>query len=393
MFPLDVIRDASNLGAVGDARLERSGGYVALGPISSMFDAMTLFTVGQIIAFTLWAIGLYIVLRILWRKRGTSIIRELGYFAAAFATLLAVYAAAILMPRPMARLVIPRSDVISIDFHAHTEHSHDGRDGWSAEKVRDWHTASGYTVAYITDHRTLEGVREGIALDSAFAGQGGTVLLPGIEVFFRGEHVNILNVGVKYRGVTTADYISVDENALILMSMIPGAEPVLIETIPGNLDQLTPAMGPGTQGVRAIEIVDGSPRGMSQTKRERARIVALADTFNLALVAGTDNHGWGKTAPGWTLMRIPGEWRGYSPDSLANMIDQIIRVAGRAGTKVVERTTADATSLHLAFAMPTVVWTVMRTLTSGERVAWVLWIWIPWALAFFARRRRLARTT
>jgi hypothetical protein len=56
---------------------------------------------------------------------------------------------------------------------------------------------------------------------------------------------------------------------------------------------------------------------MTQVKRDHDRIVRIADSLDLTLVAGSDNHGWGRTAPGWTLRRIPGMWRAYSPDSLA----------------------------------------------------------------------------
>src|SRR4051812_15249497 len=67
IFSADAIRNAVDYTAIGDARLDRGVGCVLLGPSSGMFDAMTLFTVGQIIAFTLWAMATYVVLRI-WRR-------------------------------------------------------------------------------------------------------------------------------------------------------------------------------------------------------------------------------------------------------------------------------------------------------------------------------------
>ena len=388
IFPAEPIRNAANFAPVPDARLDRALGYVILGPVSSLFDAMTLFSKEQIIGFTVWAIGLYIVARIVWR-RPVGITREAIYAVVAFVALLLVYGAAVIMPRPMARLVKTRNDVIAVDFHSHTERSHDGRPGWSARDVQDWHTAGGYDVAYITDHRTLQGAQEGIRLDSALVGQElRATILPGIEVFFHGEHINILNAGTRYRGITTPDLMSIADTALAYASMIPNAEPVLIETIPGNLDMVIPHSGPGSAGVRAIEIVAGSPRGMTQVKRDHDRIVTMADTLNLALVVGSDNHGWGKTAPGWTLLRIPGAWRTYTPEALANVIDEIIRKAGRYSTLPVERTTASASPIAIAFTMPVVVWTVMRTLSGGERIAWLFWMWIPVLAAWLTIRRK-----
>lgn len=389
MFSTDPVRSAENFSPVPDARLDRSVGYTLLGPLSAMFDAMTLFSKEQIIGFTLWAMGLYVVARVVRRYRHrVTWLRELVYAVVALATLLAIYGAAVILPRPMAKLVKTRTDVIAVDFHAHTENSHDGRPGWTARDVQDWYTAAGFDVVYITDHRTFDGALEGMRLDSAMVGQESkATILPGIEVFFHGEHVNVLNTPTRYRGLTTADFISINDTALAYASVIPGVEPILIETIPGNLDMIIPHTGPSTAGVRAIEIVAGSPRGMTQIKRDHARILRIADSLDLTLVAGSDNHGWGRTAAGWTLLRIPGQWRAYAPDSLANIIDDIIRQAGRRGSFVVERTTAGASPMALAFTMPVVAWTVLRTISPNERIAWLFWIWVPVLTAWLIRRR------
>ena len=71
----------------------------------------------------------------------------------------------------------------------------------------------------------------------------------------------------------------------------------------------------------AVEANDASPRGLRQSKRDRAQILALADSLDLALVAGSNNHGWGRTAAAWTLIRIPG-WQRMSPASLETAIER-----------------------------------------------------------------------
>ena len=114
LFSAPPIRNAVDFTAVPDARLERSLGYTLLGPVSSMFDAMTLFGKEQIIGFTLWAIGLYIVARLVWR-RPVGARREAIYGVVAFILLLVIYAAAVILPRPMAKLVKMRDDVIAVD--------------------------------------------------------------------------------------------------------------------------------------------------------------------------------------------------------------------------------------------------------------------------------------
>ena len=88
-----------------------------------------------LIGFTIWAIIVYIVWRVL-RRRPVGAVREAVYGVVAFVALLVVYALAVVMPRPMARLVKTRIDIIAADFHSHTRYSHDGRPGWSAPARR-----------------------------------------------------------------------------------------------------------------------------------------------------------------------------------------------------------------------------------------------------------------
>ena len=374
LFAADPLRDAVTLGTVGEARLSVTAGYVAIAPLSAVLDTITLLTVAQHIALLLWIIFVYIGWRIRPRRKPATPLRETGYAAALLGGILVTYAAAALLPRPMAALATSDDTVLSIDFHAHSKYSHDGRPAWTEDDVRDWHRASGYDVAYITDHATFEGAERGIASNPGQAGEG-TMLLQGLEAFFRGEHVNILDAGRRYKGLTTPDLKDVDDQSLSIAGIIPATTPVIIETIPGDLSKIPVKTTQGTVGVGAIEIVDGSPRGLSQTRRERARIVRLADSLNLALVVGSDNHGWGRAAPGWTLMRIPG-WRGMTTDSLSRRIEEVLRVGRRESTRNVERRIAGgATPIGLAFAAPVIVLRMLTTLSPDERVMWIVWVW------------------
>jgi hypothetical protein len=63
LMPAGAVRDAASLGPLADARLERSLGYAALGPDSSMCEEMTLFYGKHIFGVTVWAMVLNIVSR------------------------------------------------------------------------------------------------------------------------------------------------------------------------------------------------------------------------------------------------------------------------------------------------------------------------------------------
>ena len=389
-FAVDPIRDAVTFDAVGEATLAAPAGYLALAPFSTSLDTLTLLTVAQHVALILWVVAVFAGLRVRAARRdGTTLRREAVAAALLLLAIFVAYAAATMLPRPMAQLTTSDNEVIVVDFHSHTRFSHDGRSGWTEDDVRNWYHGAGFDAAYVTDHRTFEGAERAVASNPGQAGEQ-TMLLQGIEAFYKGEHVNVLSAGRRYKGLLDATLTDVDSEALALSSIIPATSPTLIETLPGRLDRLRSITAtPTSAGVAGIEIVDGSPRGLSQTRRERRRIVALADSLNLALVTGSDNHGFGFAAPAWTLMRIPG-WRGMRTDSLARRIEDIVRVGRRQSTRPVERTIANGTNpVALAFTAPLVVWRMFTTLSADERVAWILWIWVLFAVTRAASRIRV----
>jgi hypothetical protein len=382
-WAIDPIRDAATGQSVSaEATLERTAGYLLLAPVSAILDTLTLLSVRQHVALVLTLVVVWL-LWWWWTRRerdlavtpGRRVVRLVARVGTAVVLLVGLYAVGVLVPRPMAALRTSSPATLSVDFHAHTKYSHDGRWNWTPEDVRRWHRKSGYDVAYVSDHRTFEGAREGWANNPVQSGTE-TVLLPAIEAVWQGEHVNILDADRMYRGILDVPLRDVDSEALRLASLVPGNEPVLIETIPGNLSQAQKivAKGSGTAGVRAIELVDGAPRGLAQGRRERARILDIADSSNLALVAGSDHHGWGHTAPAWTLFVMPG-WRAAPPEELSRAIAATIRRGGRAATKVVERYVADTDrGIALPLTVPLVAWGMFRTLSLDERVVWLAWI-------------------
>ncbi len=381
------VRDAASLGDVPEAYLSRSFGYVALAPLSDVLDTLTLLSAQQHLALLCGVLVLFVAWRGLKAAYGGATWRgHLVSGAVLFVSLLAVYAAGALLPRPMAALEADDANIVRVDFHSHTDASHDGRQ--TVEQNRAWHRGAGFNVAYITDHASVAGAERGVANDPAVAGQDVT-LLQAIEVTWSGEHVGILGAQRTYTGLLTPNLRDVDVEGLRIGSMIPGREPVVIWHHPHRLDRLPLAVHPLTPGIRAIEVVNGAPADMGRVRRNRAAEVAMAQQNNLALTTGSDNHGWGRTAPGWTVMRIYG-WRGMSPDALAQRIEATLRAQGFGATRVVERRVADPGDrrLELAASIATVPARMLTTLSNDERIAWLIWTWAITGAVWFIRRRR-----
>jgi hypothetical protein len=392
-FAIEPIRDAVTGEQVAEAYLTRSPAYVALAPLSDVLDALTLMSRAQHIALVVAAFILWAFWRALLAWRRPVTVR--GHVVGASALLLGIlltYVALALLPRPMASLAVNDANIVRADFHSHTNASHDGRAGWDAESNRAWHRDGGYDVAYVTDHGSVAAAEKGMALNANPAGEG-TVLLQGIEVTWAGEHVNILGAERTYKGLLTPNGRDVDEQALRLASLIPNREPVVIWNHPRKITRLTAASGTGTPGVRGVEVTNGAPDSMDGVRRGHDAIVSLAREKSLTFVSGSDNHGWGRTAPNWTLLFIPG-WRGLAPDALASQIEVIVRKGGAEATRVIERETPRAlTSFATAATIVAVPVSMFRTMSNEERVAWLVWIWgIVLGQWLLRRRSRSAAT-
>jgi predicted metal-dependent phosphoesterase TrpH len=396
LFPVAPVHDAATFESITEVTLQRPLSYVLMAPVSDVLDTLTLLSLRQHIALLATVIVVYLVWWVCVGRDalrtvtpGRRALREAARIGVGVVVFVAVYAAVAVMPRPMAALE-PNPSLLAVDFHSHTRFSHDGRPDWTPEDVRAWHRDAGFNVAYVTDHRTFDGAREAWANNPALAGEGIS-LLPGIEVVWKGEHVNVLDADRLYHGLLTPTLRDVDDASLTLASTLVGNEPLLIETIPGDLSKIVAASGPGTPGVRAIEVVDGAPLGLGQSRRERARILRLSDSLNLALVAGSDHHGWGHTASAWTLIFVP-QWRSATPSQLSNGIANILRRGGKDATRVAERYVADTERpLALPFTVPLVAWGMLRSMSADERVAWMVWIVVIYAFWRVSRARRRAQ--
>ena len=387
-FAVQPVWDAATRLELTEAYLIRPLGYVAMAPLSDVLDMLTLLSARQHVALLVGAILLFAMSRVARAWRGPTTIRQHAIAVASFILgIILTYGAVATLPRPMAALVSDNANIVRADFHSHTAASHDGRPGWSAEKLRAWHRDGGYDVAWVTDHATVTAAEQGVAQNPRPAANGVS-LLQGIEVTWTGEHVAILGAQRAYKGLLTENLRDVDEQGLALASLIPGREPVVIWNHPRQLNRLPSAKGGVRAGVRAIEISNGAPDSMDGVREKRAAIAALAARDNLALTSGSDNHGWGRTAPNWTLLVIFG-WRGLAGDALSNEIENAIRQGGVGATKVVERRAADGSNAaSLVFTIVTAPWRMLTTLSSDERVAWLLWIWAVTAASWLLRRRR-----
>ena len=374
-FAAAPVVDAVTGEAVSDASFRLSPGYLALAPVMGVLDHLSLLTDRQHVAVLLGIAVAYLAVRVtgraLRRSPGKSLVREAGLGGAVVLAVLAVYAFGVLGMRPMVALESHDPDVVIVDFHSHTDSSHDGRPGFDADARREWHRSAGFDLAYLSDHDNLDTVAAVQRPNPDLAGEGLS-FLPGVEVRYRNQHVVVLGGADPNRG-------------------IPAGEkwPTLIQTIPNDLSRVPLPTRGKLGGVHAIELVDADPRGLRQSVEERDLILQIADSLDLTLVSGTNHHGWGRTAAAWNLIRVPG-WQHLRPQELGAEIEALVRGGRTDRIQIAERRrlrlyAPREPTLVEALTAPRLAVHILQSLTFAERLAWLPWIA---ACVFVVVRRR-----
>ena len=368
--------------------------YVAGAPLFGLWDTLSLAAASQHYAVVGGLAALYVLGRTLaalrrrlrrgagaGRSRLRGTVLETARAAGALLLLVAFYAGGALLSRPMTGIELADPDLLAVDFHSHTHHSHDGRrflGDFTAARNRAWHAAAGFHAAFVTDHYTWAGVVVALPRNPARAGDR-TVLLGAAELRLRDRHVNALGDSSRYAFALDEAGQRLQGDSLAAAYRRDARPPTILYALPGPLADVVAFSPAQPAGVVGIEINDGSPRGLEQSRGQRDAIAALADSLDLAVVAGTNLHGWGRTAPAWSVMRIPG-WRAMTPSGLAAAIEGKLHADRRSSVAVVERRMPhhDGSARSIAATLPTLLWEHFRMLAPAERVSWLAWI-VAWA--------------
>ncbi len=382
LFAVSPLRNAVT-GAPVAASLHLPAGYLLLAPLSDLFDEISLLSVRQHVALGVTILVAYVGVR-WWRRRRDprpSVWAELGGGAALAALVFALYAGVTRAPRPMASLAVDSAEQVVVDFHSHTNASHDVRRDFTLARNRDWHRDAGFDVAFVTDHVVPNADRH---LPPRLAAPAGRpVVLYGAERACHGSHLLLLGAGVRGAAPDCGDAA---EPELDGWEEAPGPSiaPVTILTLPDG----QPAQS-ARRGVQGMELVDAAPRGLNQLDRDRPAILQAAERSGLVLLAGSNNHGWGRTAAAWNVMTIPG-WRSMSADALESEI--LTRLAARSpdAVEVIQRrrVAAGGSAIQLGLTVPALATNTLLTMLPAERVSWLCWIWAAFALPWLVRQAR-----
>jgi hypothetical protein len=359
--------------------------YLVGGPLFSVWDGASMLSMTRLHGFLLGTGLLYL----LWRlarltrsgNRAFRPLRELGVLAASLTGFVLFLALGILWHRPMLALAGAGPDRVVVDFHSHTNVSHDVRgtlmSGFDVRANLAWHRRAGFDAVFVTDHNTIA---------PPAPADGLPLRCPGIEVSAWRAHIVLLGDTLPVdRDPYSRDWggltrlLAVSDYAYHARSV--ASLPEYEQNHWERLDSLVAA------GLDGFEIVNASPKANELSRARRDSVVALARRTGRFVVGVSDHHGWGATSMVWNLVPVPA-WR-TSPEALCGRI--LARLdQGPASVQIIERHRLRADSRWPSPLTPLgVVWETWRGMTGPLVLSWLLWIWgIRLALDARGRRRR-----
>lgn len=371
-FPMSPLADAVQGGPFEGASLSYPPGYVLSAPFSAAADLLTFSSASQAAAWLFWIAASYWLLLALRPAR--SLAAALAGWAAWLTAAAAFLCWGLLLPRPIASIVLQDPSAAAIDFHSHSSCSHDGRASFTPMENAAWHAAAGFRGAFLTDHNTDVCSRSG-------ASSAGTDSLHGIELSLHGAHIVAL---APRSDIPVARYQQGQPGLeAFLREAFPvyGAAPIL--SLPeywkhhrSDLAELA-AMASLPAG---IEVSNGAPKALQVQDEARPAALAFARARGMFASCATDNHGWGQAPFCWNILSLPGNGLMPAP-ALEGAVMAELSAGGADAVRVAERRRVRTADGWRAALDPFLgLWVLCRTLSPLLAASSLAWLWVLCAL-------------
>jgi hypothetical protein len=347
---------------------------MVLSPVYSLWDGVAMLSMSRLQGFLIGLALLYVAYRALRliRRRRLSLRDEGRAIVGAFAALAAFVAGGLISHRPMVKLVGREPGVVVVDFHSHTNASHDVRGTamgrFDTKKNLAWHRRAGFDAVFVTDHNTTAGL---VPTDEPVA------LCRGREVSAWRAHIVLLGGELdSVRGPYRRDWAGLRQ---LLADADTTYGALSVASLPeyernhwGRLDSLVEA------GLDGFEIVNASPKANELTRARRDTVIDLARRTGKFVVGVSDHHGWGATSMVWSIVEVS-NWRDR-PDRICSGIIDALRL-GFPAAIVVERHRLRPDAWWPSWLTPVgVVWETWRGMGWAMTGAWLMWIWALWVV-------------
>ena len=262
---------------------------------------------------------------------------------------------------PANTIINNHENIILVNTHCHSEHSHDGI--ISQEGLLKWHAYHGFNAFFITDHGHHEETMKAVKAQGDGALPQNPLIICG-EEFSGGNHMTLLGLNRNFNTKGLTDQQVVDSahqnNGVVIVAHWFDGER---KSIPYFLDL----------GVEGFEIANQG-YGLTYEKRIFDNIVNTCTSNGLLTVGAADYHGYGNACFVWNALNIPG-WHQMGYDQKRESVLNIFRQKSMSKIQVLLYN-----DRHV-FNRSQVLWSpfytsisYFRSLSIWQVLSWFIWL-------------------
>ncbi|MFC2123364.1 hypothetical protein ACFLU5_01030 [Bacteroidota bacterium] len=269
----------------------------------------------------------------------------------------------IFAPLPANTIVNNHENIILLNTHCHSEHSHDGI--ISQEDQHEWHSFNGFDAFFITDHNHHERTLEAVTKQKNGDIPPHPLIICG-EEFSGGNHMTLLGLKRNFitRGLTdqqVVDSAHGDNGIVIVAHWFDGER----KSIPYFLDLNVDGFEIANQGY-----------GLKYDQKIFDNIVNTCNENELMMVGAVDYHGYGRTCFVWNAIEIPG-WHQMDYDQKRESILEVLRRKDMNKLQVLLYNDRQVFKRNRIFMSPVhTLCSYFRTLGFWQVLSWLIWLFI-----------------
>lgn len=311
----------------------------------------------QLISWIGWLGASFLVAGILRRKTFFEVLKHTAFAWLAFLTVVVSY---LLLPLPAPSLALP-SGYTAVDFHSHTQYSHDGVP--TISQTLGYHRALGFNTFFVTEHgHTASFLKfpEEKRLRTVF---------PGIQAVTP-ERISLLVLAD--RPFDGSEFLHKPIKDVISLAHQKG----FIAVCPHWWKWGRPAWEElYNDGIDGFEVYNAGYRNFPEY--ERANLIRFCRERGLLTIGSTDWHGWGRMSNIWTVLE-PVAQNGHDVPSLF----ETLRQHPALHVLVYERSERND-FIRYFFEPFFSFYYYFGGMNLGQLLGWVLWIIVFAFLAVF----------
>ena len=305
---------------------------------------------------------------------GQALRTGIAWMPVSFILLAAVLLVFLFSPFPSSTIEHQQEDVVLVNLHSHTYHSHDGL--ISPLRLMNWHKRNGFDAFFITEHNNHRTSLELVEAQRAGALPPEPLIIAG-EEYSGSNHILLLGLTRDFNSKDYPDQAAVDsaraQGGAVLLSHWFAPQ--------RNTRPLADYIAMGMDG---FEIVNQA-EGIYYPEKYTSALRRAAQEHGLLLTGNADYHGYGPACLAWNALHLPG-WRRLEQEERARTIIDLLR--GRDQSRVAlccrDRMRIPA---GLAWLSPLItLLDYFRSLRPVQLLAWLAWLGLLLSFSRFAPR-------